>query len=57
VTIVEAVTKYINNTGALSLPVLGSRFVLLESNPAPPHRTHCARQTGIIVAGKALYFV
>jgi hypothetical protein len=57
VTIVEAVTKYINNTGALSLPVLGSRFILVEPNPAPPPPIPCVDHTGTTVAGKVLYFI
>lgn len=52
VTIVEAVTRYINNTGALPLPVIGSRFILFESNPepTPPPPNPCANHTGTTVA-------
>jgi hypothetical protein len=59
VTIVEAVTRYINNTGALPLPVIGSRFILFESNPepTPPPPNPCANHTGTTVAGKALYII
>jgi len=55
--IVEAVTKYINNTGALSLPALGSRFILLEATPAPSPPVHCVDHTGTTVAGKGLQFI
>jgi len=50
VTIVEAVTKYINNIRVLSLPVLGSRFILLASNTPAPSPAPCVDHTGTTVA-------
>jgi hypothetical protein len=58
VTIVEAVTRYINNTGVLPLPAIGTRLIMLESQPMPPPPPlHCEGHTGTTVIGKSLYFM
>jgi hypothetical protein len=57
VTIVEAVTSYINNTGFLLLPAVGTRLILMESYPAPPHPVVCENHMGTIIIGKASYFI
>jgi hypothetical protein len=57
VTIVEAVTSYINNTIILHLPAVGSRLILLESSPVPPPPPRCENHTATIVIGNSSYFV
>lgn len=49
VTVVEAVTSYINNTVILPLPALGGRLILLESSPVPPPPVLCKDHTATIV--------
>jgi hypothetical protein len=58
VTIVEALSSYINNTGVLLLPAVGTRLILLESFPAPPipPPASCENHTGVIIIGKALFY-
>jgi hypothetical protein len=55
VTIVEAVTNYINNTSTLPLPAVGSRLILLQSSPVPSPPPPCENHTATIVIGKISY--
>lgn len=52
VTVVEAVTRYINNTRFLLLPAVGTRLIPIDSRPAPSPAVVCENHMATIVIGK-----
>ncbi|XP_021938017.1 uncharacterized protein LOC110838764 isoform X3 [Zootermopsis nevadensis] len=49
VTVVEAVTRYINNTRFLLLPAVGTRLIPIDSRPAPSPAVVCENHMATIV--------